>query len=749
MCGLDAAILVYVARLRNHETHEDCDVFMFLAVLLAAVAACVSIISALPVLFESSVLWKLQLDLLSTRDLLVDSSLACLTILCALSLLSVLHPTTVALVATSASLYGFLIPNLEVGLWRPTSPAGGSWISYIGPALLGFLLLLSKKPKNSPDAYTTSALHRWLLVTYVAIFVCSAYFSLHERRTYRESLSGVVSQLVSAADARAEQWESQAAESKSLRAAVIEYERRYSMPPPPNFDKWYDFAINRSSAIIDDFAQVQDDLLPFWGVKPSLIRDRTDHLLSEFSLQMGGLRIRNGAVEKSPHVPGTHLWMMENIERMIQPFAQWLPDMVLAINLSDECRVAVPWEQMIKTKATAVKARQQIQNGLRSGGQSLVAWPRTTMWPKEFARPSTGPSVHSKYFTNNIRRQLYYQYIAPTCPPDSKARNSRWWDMSTACADCAAKHSRLTMDGSVITDNSLAHDLCHQPDMAYLDGFVRAPTMVGTRELFPVFSQGRVGGFSDILFPSPWNYGDKTSYEEEADMDWAKKKESLFWRGSSSDGYAWDNTWTGFGRARLVHEGYQQAKAAPRFQDRMNLPTVNVSFTGDMSKCHEADCAAELEIFSEWSTAAAPGERKEALPPQTPFSEHWRHRHLIDMDGAGFSGRFLPFLQSRSLVYRAALFRTWFDERVRPWHHYVPVDMRLGKGFWSLLEYMSGGRLGTQAGGDAAQQIAQNGQDWANKALRHDDMEIYMFRLLLEWGRVVDDERQHLGFSLT
>lgn len=44
--------------------------------------------------------------------------------------------------------------------------------------------------------------------------------------------------------------------------------------------------------------------------------------------------------------------------------------------------------------------------------------------------------------------------------------------------------------------------------------------------------------------------------------------------------------------------------------------------------------------------------------------------------------------------------------------------------------------------------IAEEGRKWAEKALRKEDMEIYFFRLLLEWGRLTDDRRDLLGFKL-
>ncbi len=138
------------------------------------------------------------------------------------------------------------------------------------------------------------------------------------------------------------------------------------------------------------------------------------------------------------------------------------------------------------------------------------------------------------------------------------------------------------------------------------------------------------------------------------------------------------------------------------------------------------------------------------------------------MDGAGFSGRFLPFLQSRSLPFKSALFREWYDSRLTAWTHFVPLDLRW-QGLWSTLAYFSGtggassasGASGTDGGNkksktskypplkphkEVGEKIAEEGRRWARKVLRKEDMEIYMFRLLLEWGRLTDDGREGIGF---
>merc|ERR1711939_612796 len=44
--------------------------------------------------------------------------------------------------------------------------------------------------------------------------------------------------------------------------------------------------------------------------------------------------------------------------------------------------------------------------------------------------------------------------------------------------------------------------------------------------------------------------------------------------------------------------------------------------------------------------------------------------------------------------------------------------------------------------------LAETGREWAGKVLRKEDMEVYFFRLLLEWGRLTDDKRDELGFVL-
>ncbi|KAM4056663.1 putative capsular associated protein [Hirsutella rhossiliensis] len=498
------------------------------------------------------------------------------------------------------------------------------------------------------------------------------------------------------------------------------------MPPPPNFDKWYEYAVKSKSSIIDDFGQIYNDILPFWGVEPSKIRESTARLMSYGHIEMGGLSIQNGTIHQSPHIPGTHRWMTNMVEKMIEPFAQWLPDMVLAINLADECRVSVPFQDMEALKATAQSTMSRV------GGNNKTA---------KAKQATCGPDgEHGWSF--DFPEQVYYDWIASTCPPGSAARSSRWWDWSSVCSACLAPHSLMTREGAIVANNTLAHDLCHQPDVAKLDGFISSPTvLMGSNRLLPVFSQSRVGGFSDILIPSPWDFEDRSAYVDEEDVLWSNKTNGLYWRGSSTDGFAARGRWAGFLRARFVHEAYQRAKGMDNTGSQDQL-RINVSFVGDIPRQWTTVTTDRREAAPQESPATG-------LPSPLPFKESWHFRHLMDMDGAGFSGRFLGFLRSHSLVYRAALFKTWYDERLFGWHDYVPVDVRLGSGFWSALYYLAGVSETTSSGklgADTARRMAEQGRESASSVLRREDMHVYMFRLLLEWGRATADDREALAY---
>ncbi|KAK2048977.1 hypothetical protein LZ31DRAFT_376944 [Colletotrichum somersetense] len=736
---LDALLVICLYRWRQDTMDDAPQAWALASRLFLGSAAALAVLATFSLHHPRNVRWAFQLHYVDIRDLLVDSTVASLAIISAFYVMTDIHPSTLATVVTASGVYAHqFFRMLQVATPAsdslPYMIAGGLTIAGVG-LLLRYEKDLAGTPSGDPR------LMRFLTGWYVVLigFLCGTYLVFYPDLASSDTLS--FRDLLSVASAESDAWIAGANQSRTLEDAVGEYRRRYGLAPPPNFDKWFEYAVANGSPIMDDFTQINDDMLPFWGVAPGVLRQRTKHMLKVPWLGMGGIRIRGGKVEVAPGTPGTHMWMMRSMQDMLSDFAEHLPDMDLAINLNDEPRLTIPFEEMERLQTTAAKARTR----LLSNSNNLK--PFDSSKPPVWSDDDTPGSPHerSPYFQDRIRDQIYYEFIAPSCPPDSPARNARWWSRKEACQTCLhGIRVFKSLENPVVSNWTSATDLCNQPDLAYLHGFLMSPApAIFTKEPLPVFSQSRTSGFSDILLPSPWNYDDKAPYNRDEDVEWEMKKNILFWRGSSSDGYAARGAWQGFLRARFVRVAnairsvskFRQDEQ-PAFRTPRDEIDFDVGFVGDFAKCHSGDCQSQRDTF--WGAGAHSSPKGVVA-----FAEHWKYAHLMDLDGAGFSGRFIPFLRSRSLVYRSGLFRTWFEERVHAWQHYVPVDTRLHE-LKGLLRY-----FGTDdEGRRRAQEIAEEGQAWAVKALRREDMRVYMFRLLLEWGRVVDDAREELGFSV-
>ena len=510
---------------------------------------------------------------------------------------------------------------------------------------------------------------------------------------------------------------------------------------------------------MDEFDQIHEDLLPFRTIPPKRLREMTHELVTNPFNSIGAVSIRNGVPISQAGVRPSHSWMVLAAVDMMRNFAEHLPDMDIAFNLDDQPRIATRWETVMEQREAA---RSEPPQDL-----ALNIWSkdRASRWAPVVPADQTKKTA----FSNNDGLRIFDKYVRDLCPPYSMTRSSRIWNRRDVCLNCVRPHSV----GQFPSDWAVASDVCHQPDLAELHGVFSGPSaFVVTRELMPVFSQSTISGFSDILYPSPWNYADKVKYEpseEFPDPGYDDKTNTLFWIGSTSEGMGSKGRWKGLSRQRFSHLVNNNTAS----QISVLLPTDEPNSysyqildgtapTSDLGLQTEVHVNEPIRYCGECSIQS----KELGMSPRVPFQGNWRYRHLFDLDGAGFSGRFLPFLQSNSLPYKSGLLRQWFDSRVKPWVHFVPVDVRL-HGLWSTLAYFAGVN-GTVYGGpggllnglrsprqvvmeehhEVGKTIAEEGRKWAERAIRKEDMEIYFFRLLLEWGRLTDDLRGVLGFRL-
>ena len=77
-----------------------------------------------------------------------------------------------------------------------------------------------------------------------------------------------IDMLIYEAKVQHDQYRADMTRSHSLEGAVAQYRQRYLRNPPPSFDIWYQYAINRSSLIIENYDQIYNDLFRLlleWG----------------------------------------------------------------------------------------------------------------------------------------------------------------------------------------------------------------------------------------------------------------------------------------------------------------------------------------------------------------------------------------------------------------------------------------------------------------------------------------------------
>ncbi|KAK8091466.1 hypothetical protein PG997_001827 [Apiospora hydei] len=716
--------MAHVGRLRQHQEkkHDAWSVIGSSSLISAGLLVFMAVWSCID---RGNLRWNVLLTSTAVRDLVVDSCAVVIGMVAAIYLMAAYQPLTVILTFVAS----MLMVRIETAVYDGTMGAflptlrglGVTAIVFLGT---GALFQYASIPLSAAQPSGKGPMHRNKHIGLASLALLAVAVQTLVGISAQDH-SGDISRVITNARAESDRWLAGAKKSNTLAEAVAEYKERHGIPPPPNFDKWYEYATSVDSPIIDTFGQIQADLLPFWGVRPASLRQRTIHLLERPNLSVGGLIIQNGQVTIAPLIHGTHRWMMEVMQNMVEPFAQWLPDMQIAFNLDDECRVSVPFDKMEAhyTDGTASRSRLAARTDVQGFSPSYEPpWPRHYLEDTEESQKLWGQN--SPWFEVWSKSPIFYNWISSTCSPSAPANNLHWWNRKATCQSCAAPH----MTDGVVSSWTMSGDLCHQPDLAYQHGFLYAPSaFAATHELVPIFSQSRMHNFADILYPSPWNFGDKVVYDEGQGISWKDKLNSLYWRGRASDGYATNGAWQVFLRARLVH-------LAASIRDSLR-PIALLSYIASERRDDDRDCRQQQATFYGSPTA-------EPAPSQD-FTEHWHHRHLVDLDGAAFSGRFLPFLASRSLPYRAALFRTWWEERVHAWRHFVPLDVRLRE-LGSILGYLGG----TASGNTDAERIASEGRAWAEKAMRKEDMSVYMFRLLLEWGRLLDDRREEIGFVM-
>ncbi|KAH8599873.1 glycosyltransferase family 90 protein [Bisporella sp. PMI_857] len=531
--------------------------------------------------------------------------------------------------------------------------------------------------------------------------------------------------------------------STTFKQTVAKYKRQYGRNPPPGFRDWYRFARDKGVHNVDDFQQIMDDLRPFWGIEPSLIRSLAAHMSADEGAGVSGIHIRKGKIWKLTNAN----WRAETFQKMIASFVSKLPDMDIALNRLDQPRLVVPWNDMQALLAKELGSRRILP-------QAPAEWSRNmTGFLKENDSHENAPDP--KWF--NAPGEQYMKIAKDACPPESHARDN------TSTSSSAEALYKIP-EGGFISNFNRSSDLCTVgPEIESKHGFLFASsTVTASKSLVPIFGECKVNVNNDILFPANMYYAndDRYEYDPTYDYAWDDKLDSVIWRGVTSGGTNTAENWKDMHRQRFVLITNSTVMADKEVRIMSQNPRNPGSYDNfdhfnpskfakdhtDVGFTEGFACVPDCSFYDDVWT----------YKNKTSLSQQFQSKFLVDVDGHSFSGRWHAFLKSKSLGIKSTIFREWHDSRLFAWRHFVPMDNRYDE-LYSILTYFIGLGSPTNAGSAAdpyvqrhefeGRKLARQGKEWANKVLRKEDLEIYTYRLLLEYARIIDDNRDRIGYS--
>ncbi|POS83811.1 hypothetical protein EPUL_006085 [Erysiphe pulchra] len=525
--------------------------------------------------------------------------------------------------------------------------------------------------------------------------------------------------------------------SYDLTTAAAAYRKKRGRHPPPGFDLWFKYAQSRNAIIIEDFFdQIYHDLAPFWGIKPSLMRKKAE------SYEMT-INIRDHVASSGSDWFWTQIWL-----DLIKTIEHLLPDMDIALNAMDEPRIVVPWEEMNQIMDTERETRKLAPvEDIISNFSSLQP---------------PGSRDESLYEWESGKNSTFWEIAIRACHPDSPARKAaivKDFSLPPIINSQYAMHH--SYKGYVFNVTATA-DFCNQPDLQTLHGIMIKPLSISaTKDFFPMFGGSKLQTNSEILLPAPvyWSNEERFSGGTYHGGPWEAKLDQAIWRGVATGGRNTVDNWKGFQRHRFVAMTNGTKISAVEnwnlISDNWSLPPPQYHLAaqienklGEWTKRWADTGFVDLNCDPQENLTCYYTSPHFRVVPGMMMADQFQRKFLPDIDGNSFSGRYRGFLLSTSLPIKATIFREWHDCRLVPWKHFVPMDNRF-LDFWGIMQYFLGyesDKIKIPSHDEQAKNIAIDGQEWANKVLRTEDMQIYVLRLLLEYARLSDDQRDNMGW---
>uniref|UniRef100_V5ECG4 Glycosyl transferase CAP10 domain-containing protein n=2 Tax=Kalmanozyma brasiliensis (strain GHG001) TaxID=1365824 RepID=V5ECG4_KALBG len=581
----------------------------------------------------------------------------------------------------------------STSIYRTAGPSGSpksqlAWKIAGGLGALGLLLILAGRlgvsHKGVSSYYTTSPTARYHKAreSIDDILDRCDHADIHDIKCKVDYAEKLASELV-------------ARQSRTLDQAVIEYERRYNRKSSPSMEKWFQLALENNVTIIDDYDQVNTDIQFY--VQSGLVGEKLKARLLEAKIVVadpgqGQLSIVDG--QAVIFGPDRGSLSATSVIELLKPVQHIIPDFTIPFNWYSEPKMPHP------------TARSESD-------------PMNLEW------------IGGKDPTEALQRACPSNHIAP----------ARSWDALLSPLDYC-EDSRT--------------------GIARRHGFFQAPDGFGPlNKLVPVLSRAKLSNFADIIAPNVcYSVPD---YRGSADpVSWEDKEDSLYWRGAFTGLAPTPENWAGGHRHRMGRYTKQLREAYAKLTHGVERDAFDTKFAPNRTIVPTRDSVHvgnnTLPLFDyndhelvETIKRLGPNTfnvgfytyRPAAVEVQKVYSKYFpvtgyevrdtinHYKYLLDSDGQSMSCRFYHLLSTNAVVFKQTIWSESHDERIVPWIHYVPLDLRIES---NELPYMLDFFQNHPQGPETARKIAAASARWAQNTLRRIDVSLAFARVLIEYA---------------
>jgi hypothetical protein len=264
-------------------------------------------------------------------------------------------------------------------------------------------------------------------------------------------------------------------QTTTLNETADAYRDRRGRHPPPGFDAWHAFASAHNAVLVEDFFdQIYNDLSPFWSVPAKQIRQQARQLPNRIVVRNKKVQTRKGDRKR------LDTWI-----DMVQKIQHELPDLDMPLNMLDEPRVAVPWENISSYIEMESDARQLQPTYEVVQSFTLKDIDGETV---EYDEPKT--------FSDH---DPYWDMVRVGCAPDAPSRNISTLPNLTEAPvfclenECGPMDAKAFTYEGFISNWTRAKDPCLQPDLVSSHVALIEPLSQSTSpDLIPIFSSSKL-----------------------------------------------------------------------------------------------------------------------------------------------------------------------------------------------------------------------------------------------------------------